>query len=350
MEKIKDLWKNKKAVLIAGILIFFLIVTIVIVAINTKNTKATASAGEVSKAEQVGVTHYKENVEMKANKDTNVYTDCMDKANSMGFVAKGEKITVTGITKNNWYEVLYMGSVGYMKKKDLEAEEDKETETVKETKKEEPTTQEETTPEMQTDASETVKETEYVEQKVSQVETPASQPETPASEQEQPAPQPQPVPAPEPEPQPQPQPQPVVNESCELPGVTSMIYSDLDSHNRSNKSLEAGVYDACLNVVNKWINGSISRETAISTIMSNPTITTDSDGDYGNDILAFECVKLSKSGKGCTYDEYAKISLDSILNGSNWFNDMSFLYIYSYYDGNSDTTNIYISMGSASGR
>lgn len=347
MEKIKDLWKNKKAVLIVGILIFFLIVTIVIVAINTKSTKATASAGEVSKAEQVGVTHYKENVEMKANKDTNVYTDCMDKSNSMGFVAKGEKITVTGITKNNWYEVLYMGSVGYMKKKDLEAEEDKETETVKETKKEEPTTQEETTPEMQTDASETVKETEYVEQEVNQVETPASEPETPASEPEQPAPQPQPVPAPEPEPQPQPQ--PVVNESCELPDVANLFYSSMDSHNCSNKSLETGVYDACLNVVKQWINGQVSREAAISTIMSNPTITTDSDGDYGNDIRAFECAKVSKSGKGCTYDEYTELVVNYVCNGGNWLSDCSFLYTYAYYDGNTNTTNIYVAMGSASG-
>lgn len=347
MEKIKDLWKNKKAVLIAGILIFFLIVTIVIVAINTKNTKATASAGEVSKAEQVGVTHYKENVEMKANKDTNVYTDCMDKANSMGFVAKGEKITVTGITKNNWYEVLYMGSVGYMKKKDLEAEEDKETETVKETKKEEPTTQEETTPEMQTDANETVKETEYVEQKVSQVETPASEPETPASEPEQPAPQPQPVPAPEPEPEPQPQPQPVVNESCELPDVANTLFKDMDRHNSSNKYLGEGVYDACLNTVKQWINGSVSRETAISTIMSNPTIT---NGSYfGNNILAFECVKLSKSGKGCSIDEFTNIGGEYICNGGNWLSNKSFLYVYVYYDGNSDTTNIYVAMGSVSG-
>ena len=340
-ERMMELIKNKKVIVATGLFLIILLIVVLSITLNSKaGTTKTASAGQISKVEQVGVKHYKEEQEKYTKEDTNIYVDCTDKANSLGFVAKGTKIIVTGITGNDWYEVEYMGSVGYMKK-DVFVEENETTvlETVdeKETTTEAETTTEETTTEAPTQENETVPTTEIVEY-VPETEAPTE------------APTPQYVPEPVTEaptqaPQPQPTPQ-----SCELPDVANMIYSSMDSHHCSNTILEAGVYDACLGVVNQWINGSISRENAIGQIMSNPLITEDSDGNWGNDILAFECAKLTKNGKGCSYEEYAQLSYNSILSGINWLSSNAFLYVYAYYDGNTDTTNIYVAMGSATGR
>lgn len=295
-ERMTELIKNKKVIVATGLFLIILLIVVLSLTLNSKaGTTKTASAGQISKVEKVGVKYYKEKQEKYTKEGTYVYTDCTDKANTIDFVARGTKIIVTGITGNDWYEVEYMGSVGYMKK-DVFVEEDETTvlETVdeKETTTEAETTTEETTTEEIVQENETVPPVETVEY-VPETEVPTEPPTVapePVTEAPTQAPQPQPTP-----------------QSCELPDVTQMVYNDIVPYGNAN-SLIDGVYEACVEVTKEWINGSLTSEQARQKCLNNPTIMQD-DGS-GRALSDFSFTKLTKQGKGCTYEEYIKMEFE----------------------------------------
>ncbi len=222
-----------------------------------------------------------------------------------------------------------------------------DTETIEEPTTEEPTTLNEdrelpTEPVVHEET--TTKETEpYVPATPIEEITQPTEPITEPITEQQTQPQTQPPTEPITEPTTQPVVQPVVNASCELPDVTNMVFAKHDPWNNANDLID-GVYEACVSVAQRWTRGEITGEQARQICLSDPVIM--QNDDSGRALHNFCFITYQKQGKGCTYEEYLQLNFEKCneeLTGNE------FLYVHSYYNGDTDTTTIYLAKGSSCG-
>lgn len=337
MEKLKKFISNKKklVIAIAGILVLSIILIIAFMT-TTKKEKE-------SDKPDIKVSTYTIERDMQTNDTTILYAKPDKKGGSYGTIAPDTILKVLGISDDDkWYYVEYLANKGYIEAdKMIVLENDTtDTETIEEPTTEEPTTPDEdrelpTEPEVQEET--TTKETEpYV--PATPIED-VTQPTEPPTE---PEPQTQPPTEPQTEPPTQPVVQPVVNASCELPDVTNMVFGVEDPWNNANDLID-GVYEACVSVAQRWTRGEITGEQARQICLNDPVIM--QNDDSGRAVHDFCFISFDKKGKGCTYEEYIDLQYAKVpLTGNE------FLYVYTYYNGDTDTTTIYLAKGSTGGR
>ena len=342
MEKLKEfIYKNKMWVIaIAGILVLSIILIIAFMTTNKKEKE--------SDKPDIKINTYTTKRNMQTNDTTILYAEPNKEGGSYGTIAPDTILKVLGISEDDkWYYVEHLSNKGYIEadKMIVLENETTDTETIEEPTTEEPTTlneDRELPTETEVQEETTTKETEpYVPatpiEEITQPTEPITEPPT------EPEPQTQPPTEPITEPPTQPVVQPVVNASCELPDVTNMIFENNDPWDNANTTLINGVYEACLSVAQRWSRGEITGEQARQLCLSDPVITQDCHN--GTELIDFCFVTLEKKGKGCTYEEYLKLKFTKI---NQILTSNELLYVYTYYNGDTDTTTIYLAKGTSS--
>lgn len=335
MEKLKAFINEKKKILsVVALALIILVICIIILVKPDKKTDST-------KEKDIKINTYTTERNMQTTDTIILYAEPDKKGGSYGTIAPDTILKVLGISEDDkWYYVEHLSNKGYIEAdKMIVLENDTtDTETIEEPTTEEPTTLNEdrelpTEPEVQEET--TTKETEpYV--PATPIED-VTQPTEPPTE---PEPQTQPPTEPITEPQTQPVVQPVVNASCELPDVTNMIFENNDPWGYANDDIKSEVYQGCLAIAQRWSRGEITGEQARQLCLSDPVIT--QDDHSGTALIDFCFLDFNKKGKGCTYEEYLNLEFtrnSEVLTGNQ------FLYVYTYYNGDTDTTTIYLAKG-----
>ncbi len=334
MEKLKAFINDKKkwVIAIAGILVLSIILTLAFMTTTKKEKESDKPS--------IKVNTYTIERNMQTTDTIILYAEPDKEGGSYGTIAPDTILKVLGISEDDkWYYVEHLSNKGYIEAdKMIVLENDTtDTETIEEPTTEEPTTLNEdrelpTEPEVPEET--TTKETEpYV--PATPIEE-ITQPTEPITEQPT-----QPPTEPQTEPPTQPVVQPVVNASCELPDVTNMVFGVEDPWDNANTTLINGVYEACLSVAQRWSSGEITGEQARQLCLSDPVITQDCHN--GTQLKDFCFMTFDKKGKSCTYEEYIPLKYGKVPITSN-----EFLYVYTYYNGDTDTTTIYLAKGTSS--